>query len=123
MCQKKGFLSCRLIRANAEAQVFSDDSFDLVVTDTALHIIPDWQGAIAAATRSLGPQGVLTGALPVLGIDKAFDKGWRKYTERPQFHALTLSDIQRVCLANNLDYNTIATNGGMLYFRACKKNT
>ncbi|PIE61612.1 MAG: hypothetical protein CSA29_02400 [Desulfobacterales bacterium] len=119
--RKKGFSRCRLIRANAEVQVFADDRFDLVVTDTALHMIPDWQKTIVSAARSLGPQGVLTGALPVLGIDKAFDKVWRKYVDHPQFHALTTSDIQKACLDNRLDFNAIATNGGMLYFRALKK--
>ena len=58
-------MRCRLIRANAEEQVFPDDSFELVITDTALHMIPDWQGAIRAAAQRLAPQGVFAGAVPV----------------------------------------------------------
>ncbi|PIE73641.1 MAG: hypothetical protein CSA20_02215 [Deltaproteobacteria bacterium] len=119
--RKKGFARWCLVCANAEEQVFPGDSFDLVITDTALHIIPDWQGTIMAAARGLGPQGVFTGAVPVLGIDDAFDKGWSKYSSRPQFHALTSDDLQAACHANNLDYTCIATNGGMLYFQARKK--
>ncbi len=42
--REKGFTSCRLIRGNAETQIFPEGSFDLVITDTALHMIPDWQG-------------------------------------------------------------------------------
>ncbi len=119
--RKKGFARCRLIRANAEEQIFPDGSFDLVMTDTALHMIPDWQAAIMAAARSLVPQGVFTGAVPVLGLDKDFDKGWQKFSRRPQFHALTTDDLQEACQANTLDFTSIATNGGMLYFRAYKK--
>ncbi|PIE39861.1 MAG: hypothetical protein CSA51_03810 [Gammaproteobacteria bacterium] len=119
--RKKGFTRCRLIRATAEEQIFPDDSFDLVVTDTALHMIPNWQGTIMAAARTLVPQGVFTGAVPVLGLDKDFDKGWQKFSRRPQFHALTTDDLQEACQANHLDFTSIATNGGMLYFRAYKQ--
>ncbi len=31
------------MHANAEEQIFPDNSFDLVMTDAALHMIPDWQ--------------------------------------------------------------------------------
>ncbi len=119
--RRKKFTRCRLIRANAEDPIFSGHNFDRVVTDTALHMIPDWEKTLMAAAQSLGPQGVLTGALPVLGIDAAFDKGWGKYASRPQFHALTTDDVQAACHANHLDFTCIATNGGMLYFQACKK--
>ncbi len=119
--QKKGFMSCRLIRANAEEQIFPDASFDLVMTDTALHMIPDWLGTIRAAASMIVPQGVFAGAVPVLGLDKDFDKGWQKFSRRPQFHALTTDDLQEACQANHLDFTSIGTNGGMLYFRACKK--
>ncbi len=118
--QKKGFTYCRFIWGNAEEQIFPGHSFDLVVTDTALHIIPDWKGAIMSAAKSLRSQGVFTGAVPVVGIDEAFDKGWSKYSSRPQFHALTTEDLQRECHKHNLDFSPIATNGGMLYFQACK---
>ncbi len=50
---QKGFSSCRLIWGNAEEQIFPEGSFDLMVTDTALHMIPDWQGAVRAAANSL----------------------------------------------------------------------
>ncbi len=118
--EKKGFTNHRLIRANAEKKVFATETFDLVVTDTALHIIPDWQGTIMAAAQILDSQGVLTGAVPVVGINDAFDKGWSKYSNRPQFHALTSDDLQKTCHANNLDFTCLATNGGMLYIQACK---
>lgn len=113
-------MRCRLIRANAEEQVFPDDSFDLVITDTALHMIPDWQGAIRAAAQRLAPQGVFAGAVPVPGIDENFDRGWSKYSSRPQFHALTTDDLKAACQANNLDFTRFATNGGMFYFQATK---
>ncbi len=68
---KKKFNQYRLMHANAEEQIFPDNSFDLVMTDAALHMIPDWQKTIMAA-------------------------------------------------ANDLDFTRITTNGGMLYFQACK---
>ncbi len=118
---QKGFSSCRLIRGNAEEQIFPEGSFDLVITDTALHMIPDWQEAIRAAANSLDSQGALIGAVPVLGLDKAFDKGWKKYFNHPQLHTLTTDDLAEACQANNLDFTSVTTNGGMLYFRATKK--
>ncbi len=118
---KKDFTNCRLVRANAENPVLPEGSFDLVVIDTALHMIPDWQSAIMAAGKSLVSQGCLMGAVPVVGINEDFDKGWRKYSSRPQFHALTTEDLASACQANNLDFACLATNGGMAYFRACKK--
>ncbi|PID99696.1 MAG: hypothetical protein CSA81_14925, partial [Acidobacteria bacterium] len=118
---KKDFINYRLIRANAESQNFPDNSFDLILTDTALHMIPDWQSTIMAAGKSLANQGRLIGAVPVLGIDENFDKSWSKYSSRPQFHALTTDDLKGACQANNLDFTCLATNGGMLYFQACKK--
>ncbi len=117
----KGFTSYRLIWANAEMQVFPANSFDLVTVDTALHMVPDWQGAMSAAAQCLSCQGVLMAAVPVLGIDKEFDKVWRKYARGPQFHGLTRDDLQQACSANNLDFSCVDTNGGMLYFRAQKK--
>ncbi|PIE00977.1 MAG: hypothetical protein CSA81_13170 [Acidobacteria bacterium] len=119
--RKKGFAGYRLVRANAETRVLSDESFDLVAVDTALHMIPDWQGTIRAAAQGLTRQGVLTAAVPVLGIDKEFDKVWRKYAHGSQFHGLTGDDLQQACSANNLDFSCVDTNGGMLYFRAQKK--
>ncbi|PIE62085.1 MAG: hypothetical protein CSA25_06830 [Desulfobacter postgatei] len=56
-----------------------------------------------------------------MGIDAAFDKGWRKYFCRPQFHALTTDDIQGACQANNLDFSSIATNVACSIFRHVKR--
>ncbi len=119
--RKKGFKRCRLICASAETQIFPRESFDLVITDTALHMIPDWQKTIMEASLSLASSGVLIGAVPVMGIDEEFDKSWEKYSSTPQFHALTKEDLKKNCHENNMDFTTVASNGGMLYFRACKQ--
>ncbi|PID77513.1 MAG: hypothetical protein CSB24_01180 [Deltaproteobacteria bacterium] len=117
---KKGFSGYRLICGNAESQIFPAGSFDAVVSDTALHMIPDWQGAVRAAAHSLAPQGTLSGAVPIVGIDKDFDRIWQKYADRPQFHALTEDDLAQSCRINHLDFTRFATNGGLIYFQAVK---
>ncbi len=119
--RKKDFLRYRMVRANAEEVVFVDENFAVIVTDTALHMIPDWRAALASAALALAPEGRLICALPVLGIDKNFDKRWAKFSGCLEVHILTQDDVQGACIENQLEYSFIEQNGGMLYFQAHKK--
>ncbi len=119
--ERKGFTAYRLILGNAEEQLFPTAGFELVVTDTALHLIPDWQGAVARAAESLVPGGGLLGAVPILGIDKSFDGMWSRLARRFRFHALRQDDLQQACDVNMLDFTPVKSNGGVFYFRAVKR--
>jgi ubiquinone/menaquinone biosynthesis C-methylase UbiE len=49
----------RLLRADARALLFADDSFDVAIIAHVLHLMPDWHRALAEVRRVLRPGGVL----------------------------------------------------------------
>ncbi len=116
--REKGFTSYQLFYNTAEVQTFPPESFDLIVIDTALHIIPDWKQVLATAAQTLATTGTLYAAVPVLGLDKIFDRRWRKYSRNPQIHVLTKYNLEAACTANDLSFTIVASHGGMLYFQA-----
>lgn len=51
--KKKGFKQHCIIEGNAEQLIFKDNSFDLVLADTSLHMIPDHRSCIHQINRVL----------------------------------------------------------------------
>lgn len=118
--RNKNFKSCRFIQGNAEELLFDDQSFDFVLMDTALHMIPEYKKAIAETTRVLKKKGIFICTTPTLGINADFDKKWIRITEKRGINTFTEDAIRRICLENELDFSRYATNGGILYFKAQK---
>ena len=116
--QKKSFLKSRLIQGNAEEIPLEDESFEFVSMDTALHMIPKYQLAIAEVARVLIKGGVFVCSTPVVGINRKFDITWEKIADKRGLHSLSEDDIKAVCSRNGLIYSHIDTNGGVLYFHA-----
>jgi len=116
--KKKGFPTCRLIEGNAEDLPFEKASFDLVLMDTALHMIPRYDTAISEAGRVLKKDGTFFCATPAVGIHRAFDSNWEKIAGKRELHSLTEQDISDVCTKHALSYSRAETNGGVLYFTA-----
>jgi ubiquinone/menaquinone biosynthesis C-methylase UbiE len=118
--RKKCFRESRFIQGNAEDLLFETECFDFVLMDTALHLIPDYQMAIAEAARVLSESGVFICSTPVVGISEEFDKTWKKISQKRGVHSFTEDDIMDICSRNGLDFTRIDTNGGVIYFRARK---
>ena len=119
--KRKSFQKFLFIQGNAEELLFDDESFEFVLMDTALHMIPKYKLAIAETARVLKKGGVFLCSTPVVGISKEFDTTWKKISDRHGIHSFTEADIQDVCSRNSLNYSHLDTNGGVLYFRAQKK--
>ena len=118
--KKRAFQKSTLIQANAETLPFEDESFEFILMDTALHMIPDYEKAISEISRVLTAGGVFACATPAVGINKEFDAMWKKNTDKQRFHSLAEADIQKACSSSGLDYSRFDTNGGVLYFTAHK---
>lgn len=88
--------------------------------DTALHMIPKYQLAIAEVARVLNKGGVFVCSMPVVGISKDFDTTWKKISDKRGLHSFTEENIEEVCSHNSLIYSRYDTNGGVLYFQAQK---
>jgi ubiquinone/menaquinone biosynthesis C-methylase UbiE len=116
----RGFRSYTLIEANAEELPFPDRSFDFVLIDTSLHMIPDFRKCIAETARVLSKGGELVCSTPTVGIDEEFDAKWQRIAGKRQLHSLKESDFQDACASSGLGYARMETNGGVLYFRAHK---
>ena len=118
--KKKTFQKSRFIQGTAEELLFDDESFEFVLMDTALHMIPKYQQALAETARVITKVGIFVCSTPVVGISKEFDTTWRKISDKRNLHSFTEEDIEDVCSLNGLSYTRIDTNGGMLYFQAQK---
>ena len=111
----------KLIEGSAEELPFKDSSFDFCICNTALHMIPDYKRSIQEITRVLKVEGYLIGCCPATGINKQFDEKWGKVIQkRKMIHSLNEENIKTACIQSDLKYKRIATNGGLLYFRADK---
>ena len=119
--RKQSFNACRFIHGNAEKLIFEDESFDFVLMDTALHMIPDYRLAIAETARVLVRDGFFVCSTPAVGINREFDITWAKMSTKHHFHSLAVPDIESVCKQAGLQFRQYDTNGGMLYFQAYKK--
>ena len=118
--KKKSFRKFRLIQGNAEELLLGDESFEFILLDTALHMIPKYQLAIAETAKVLTKGGVFVCSTPVVGISKDFDATWKKISNKRGLHSFTEEDIEQVCSHNGLMYSRYDTNGGVLYFQAQK---
>jgi ubiquinone/menaquinone biosynthesis C-methylase UbiE len=116
----KGFPEYALVEGNAEELLFTSESFDFVLIDTSLHMIPDYQMCMAEVARVLKKSGILICSSPTVGINKEFDALWAKISPGRHLHSLKESDFEELCSGNGLSYERIGTNGGVLYFRAHK---
>ncbi len=119
--EKSSLQKSRLIQGNAEKLPFNDESFEFVLMDTALHMIPKYKLAISEIARVLTKGGVLVCTTPTIGINKEFDASWKKISDKRGLHSFTEANIQKVCSRNGLSYNRCDTNGGVLYFTAQKE--
>ncbi len=117
---KKNFSSMQFIQANAEQQHFPEHCFDLIVMDTALHMIPNYQAAIGQIARVLDPQGVFICSTPAMGINAEFDVVWSKMAGKRGIHSFCIADLEKVCFQHQLSFEQYAVNGGMIYFKARK---
>ena len=120
--KKKTFQKMNFIQGNAEELHFEDESFDFVLMDTSLHMMPKYQLAISEAARALTKGGAFVCSTPVVGISKGFDTAWKKISAKRSLHSLTEQEIEEVCSRNGLSYYRKDTNGGMLYFYTQKAN-
>ena len=119
--KKKSFAACRFIQGNAEKRLFDHESFDFVFMDTSLHLIPDYQRAIAQISKVLTNGNLFVCSTPVVGVHKEFDEKWKKLAEKNAAHTFTMDDLQNVCHRNGLSFTRCGTNGGLLYFQARKQ--
>ena len=117
----KGFPEYTLVEGNAEELLFSSESFDFILIDTSLHMIPEYQMCMAEAARVLKKGGNLICSCPTVGINKEFDAQWSRISPKRHLHSLRESDFRTLSSSNGLRYVRIGTNGGMLYFRAQKE--
>ena len=120
--KNKSFKEYRFIQGNAEKLLFEKESFDFVLMDTALHMIPKYQYAIKEIARVLTKKGLFVCSTPTFGINEKFDANWEKIATKRSLHSLTIDDIQTVCSQNGLKYTQFDTNGGVLYFQANKEH-
>ena len=118
--RRKSFQKFLFIQGNAEELLFDDESFEFVLMDTALHMIPKYQLAIAETARVLKKGGVFLCSTPVVGISNDFDTTWKHISDKHGLHSFTENNIKEVCSRNGLFYSRYDTNGGVLYLHAQK---
>jgi ubiquinone/menaquinone biosynthesis C-methylase UbiE len=118
--RRKSFQKFLFIQGNAEELLFDDESFEFVLMDTALHMIPKYQLAIAETARVLKKGGVFLCSTPVVGISNDFDTTWKHISDKHGLHSFTEENIKEICSRNGLFYSRYDTNGGVLYLHAQK---
>jgi ubiquinone/menaquinone biosynthesis C-methylase UbiE len=118
--KKKMFQKMHFIQGNAEELFFDDESFEFVLMDTSLHMIPKYQLAIAETARVLKKDGVFLCSTPVVGISNDFDTTWKHISDKHGLHSFTEENIKEICSRNGLFYSCYDTNGGVLYLHAQK---
>lgn len=118
--KKKSFEKYIFIQGTAEDLLFGNESFEFILMDTALHMIPNYQLAISETSRVLTKNGLFVCATPAVGISEEFDTTWKKIAYKRNLHSFTQKSIDEVCSRHGLRYRPIDTNGGVLYFQAQK---
>jgi ubiquinone/menaquinone biosynthesis C-methylase UbiE len=118
--RKKHFRSFRLVEGNAEEALFEDQSFNFILIDTALHMIPRYQKCIENASRALTNGGVLLVSCPTFGINNKFDTLWKKIAPKRHLNVLSESNYISVCSRSGIKYQHIQTNGSIVYFQGTK---
>ena len=118
--RKKGFSQYRIIEGNAEHLVFEDGSFDLVLADTTLHMISDHLSCLYHISRVLKNKGKFICSVPTVGLNQKFDEKWKEISAKRNLHCFTEDKLVNLCCEYGLNYRQIATNGGVLYFKALK---
>ena len=117
------FKHAMLIQGSAEQLPFGDGSFDFVLMDTTLHMIPEYRSAVSEIARVLTTGGIWVCTTPAVGLNEAFDANWKKISGKRGLHSFTETELQGLCLQNGLNYHRHDTNGGVLYFSASKQST
>ena len=117
---KKSFQKSVFIQGTAEELLFDDESFDFILIDTALHMIPNYQSAISETARVLTKNGTFVCSTPAVGIIKEFDTTWNKIANKRNLHSFTQERIDNICSRNGLSFRRINTKGGVIYFQAQK---
>jgi SAM-dependent methyltransferase len=100
---------------------FPDDSFDLVVSLTGLHVVPDPVRAVQELARVLRPGGRLTGSALMTDTGRRFD-GLRAIGRLAGVlgPSLTTPDLLDAMSAAGLTRVRAETAGAFVYFRAVK---
>jgi len=118
--EKKSFRQADFIHGSAAHPALPENAFDLVLMDTALHLIPEYEQVLAQVERVLAPDGSFVCITPAMGFCTAFDKAWDTMSKKHQVNAFTTKALSLVCRQNNLEFTIFAQNGGLLYFDAHK---
>ena len=114
------FRQVQFIQGNAESLQFEDESFDTVLIDTSLHMIPEYEKCIAETARVLKTGSLCVLSCPTMGINPDFDTSWVKIAPGRHLHSFRESDFQVLFAEYGLRYERVGTNGSMLYFRGIK---
>ena len=117
---KKSFRQADFIRGSAAHLALPENAFDLVLINTALHLIPEYEQVVAQAARVLAPDGCFVCITPAMGLKSDFDKAWAIQAKKHQMNAFTIEILHRMCRQNNLRFTIFAQNGSLLYFDAYK---
>lgn len=120
--RKTHFRSFRFVEGNAEESLFEDQSFDFVLIDTALHMIPQYQKCIENVSRALKNDGILLVSCPTFGINHVFDSLWEKIAPKRNLNIFTESNYKSACFRSGIKYQRIQTNGSIVYFQGAKFN-
>jgi malonyl-CoA O-methyltransferase len=119
---KRGFRAYEFIQGDAEKLLMEGESFDMVLMDTALHMIPRYQSALEEAARVLTRDGVFLCSTPATGILQEFDDTWAKISDKRDLNSFSEDDLKAACSRAGLDFHRIDQNGGVLYFQAQKRS-
>lgn len=113
----------RFIVESAHDMPFSDQEFDVVICNLALHFFPDYKQVIREVARVLKDEGSFIACLPVKGRNKYYDLLWRRLSRRSFRWGIPLyeRDIKESCEISGFSYNHLASNGSIIYFEARKQ--
>lgn len=114
------FSQVRLVEGNAEHLLFDSGTFDTVLVDTSLHMIPDCDSAIHEIGRVLKTGGFFICSTPAVGLCPEFDRKWTKIAPKRDLHAFSKDMLITLVQKHGLNYTQKAVNGGVIYFRADK---
>ena len=114
---KKKFLSVQIINDNCSELNFDENFFDIIIMDTALHLLKDYESSLLETLRVLKKGGFFICAFPCMGINSGFDKSWEATASIINACILNEKDIKMFFDKQNVKYSKTGTNGGLLYFK------